>query len=88
MYMGDRFEAKPIATPPQIRQARNVAKELTDPVPIELTVNSKAAAISSRFRPNRSLKIPEVTAPNRQPMRALLMAQPTSTGVTRWKNFS
>ena len=53
------------------------------PVPIELTVKMNAASIKSRLRPKLSLNAPEVTAPARHPIKALLIAQPTAAGVTR-----
>jgi hypothetical protein len=52
MYIGDRFEARPIATPPDIRQARNTANVTAIPVPIELAVNRNAERTSRRFLPN------------------------------------
>src|ERR1035441_4721277 len=42
MYIGERLEARPIATPPDIRQARNTANVPAIPVPIELTGNRNA----------------------------------------------
>ncbi len=88
MYIGERFEARPIATPPDIRQARKTVNEPAIPVPIELTVNSDAARTSRRFRPNLSLRMPEASAPNKQPISALLMAHATMAGERRWKNVS
>ena len=45
------------------------------PVPTEETAKITAAAISSFFRPNRSLSTPDPSAPNRQPTKAQLVAQ-------------
>ena len=76
MYMGERFEAMPIATPPKMRNTTNQAKAGAQPVSTDETANSRAAATSSRLRPNLSLRPPVRTAPARQPSRAQLFAQP------------
>src|ERR1039457_1913631 len=88
MYIGERLEARPIATPPDIRQARNTANVPAIPVPIELTVNRNAERTSRRFLPNLSLSMPEASAPNRQPISALLIASATMAGGRRRTNVS
>ena len=59
IYIGERLDARPMATPPQIRQAMKTWNWLAAPVPIEETAKITAAAISSFFRPNRSLSTPD-----------------------------
>jgi len=77
MYMGERFDASPIATPPSIRQTTNIVKVLASAFPSEVTAKSIPAAISSRFRPKASLSAPATKAPARQPTSAQLFAQTT-----------
>ena len=88
MYIGERFEARPIASPPITRQTLKAKNESTKAVPIEETRNSAAANTKSHLRPRRSLSPPQSTAPNRQPTRALAMAQPSAAGVWTSKNRS
>ena len=54
----------------------NGEKVFDAPVPIADSVNKRAEKISNFFLPNLSLKIPEVIAPNKQPINAQLIAQP------------
>ena len=79
MYVGETFEAIPIATPPMIRQLTKVEKWPAQPVRTELTANKTAARISSFFLPKRSLMAPETTEPTRHPIRAQLFAHPISS---------
>ena len=83
MYIGERFDASPMATPPVRRHARNTGNEFAAPVPIDVMAKMIADTIRRRLRPNLSLSAPEATAPNRQPIKALLIAQPISAGVCR-----
>jgi hypothetical protein len=50
------------------------------PVPMADNVNRNAEKISNFFLPNRSLNAPEIMAPNKQPIKALLIAQPCKFG--------
>ncbi len=63
-------------SPPIQRTRLKVTKFQARAVPIAETVNSRPARINSRLRPNRSLSVPAMTAPNRQPISALLIARP------------
>ena len=67
IYIGDKFDASPMAAPPTMRQATNGEKRLASPVASDDTVNSTADRISSRLRPNRSLNAPATSEPARQP---------------------
>ena len=78
MYIGDRFDAMPIATPPAIRHVTNAGNDPAQPVSTDDPAKSSAAAISSFFRPNRSLSAPVTSEPIRQPTSAHEFAQPTS----------
>src|ERR1035438_380430 len=80
MYIGDRLEARPMATPPIMRQDMNMAKVGDRALPADVTAKSRAARISRRFRPNLSLRTPAARAPARHPTRAQLFAQPTREG--------
>ena len=88
MYIGDRFDAMPIATPPAIRQVTKAANEPAQPVSTDDAANSSAAASSSFFRPKRSLSAPVTSEPTRQPTSAHEFAHPTSAAVVRPKLFS
>ena len=85
MYMGDRLEARPMATPPRIRHVTKMKKVGATAFPREVTANSRAEAINNFFRPNRSLRAPAKREPKRQPMRAQLLAQPDWAASVRWK---
>ena len=56
-------------------------KELAAPVPIAVQIKSPAANVRTGFRPKRSLIFPALNAPIRQPISALLIAHPCSTGL-------
>ena len=88
MYMGERFEAIPMATPPAIRQRLKAKKVLTSPVPIEEMTKTIAEKTKSHLRPSLSLRPPERIAPRRQPTSALPMAQPFSDADCRLRNRS
>ena len=88
MYIGERLEAMPMATPPTIRQSTKAANVYAQPVRIDETANRRAAASSSLLRPSLSLSPPVTSDPSRQPTRAQLLAQPTSPSVSSWKYFS
>src|ERR1035441_8491868 len=75
IYMGDRFDARPMAAPPAIRQRINTAKDPASPVATEDTANSRADKASRRLRPKRSLSAPDTKAPMRQPSSALLRSE-------------
>ena len=77
-----------MATPPRRRLVMKREKLGASAVRIPVTVKRKAARRRSFFRPKRSLRPPETSAPTRQPTRALDMAQPICDGVVRPKNFS
>jgi hypothetical protein len=81
MYMGDRFEARPIATPPSIRQAMKMANVGASALPNEVTANRNADSTSSHLRPKLSLSAPATSAPTRQPINAQLLAQPERAGL-------
>src|SRR2546429_503294 len=90
MYMGERFDANPMATPPQIRQAMKIEKLLATALPREVMAKSNAATINNRLRPNLSLSAPATNAPTRQPRRAQLLAHPIWASLVSskylWKN--
>ena len=88
MYIGERFEAKPMATPPAIRQRLKARKVPINPVPIEEMTKTIAEKTRSHLRPSLSLRLPEMSAPMRQPMSALPIAQPFSEADCRLKNRS
>ena len=88
IYIGERFEANPMATPPAIRHRLNANKVAAMPVPTDDTANTTAARIKRRLRPNLSLEPPATTAPRRQPTTALPIAQPCCEGVAKWKDRS
>ncbi len=88
MYMGDRFDARPMATPPSIRHATKMVKSGASAFPIEVPAKRKAEKISSRLRPNLSLIAPATSAPTRQPMSAQLFAHPDCAALVRWKYLS
>ena len=77
-----------MATPPMILHTSKRLNAFANPVPTDEMAKRKAAAISSFLRPNRSLRVPEINAPMRQPTRAQLIAHPCWLAVVRWKNFS
>ena len=88
MYMGERFEANPMAMPPEMRQRLKAQNESIRAVPIEETTKMKADMTRSHLRPNLSLRLPETMAPSKQPTRALAIAQPLSEAVWSGKNRS
>ena len=88
MYIGDRFDAMPMATPPTIRHVTNAGNEPAQPVSTDDTANSSAAATSSFFRPKRSLSAPVIIEPTRQPTSAHEFAHPISNALVRSKHFS
>ena len=89
IYIGERLEAMPMANPPMRRNTLNHPKEFAAPVPMAVQINSPAATIRIGLRPNRSLNFPALNAPMRQPINALLMAQPCIVGLFAiWKYCS
>ena len=88
MYIGERLEAMPIATPPTIRHVTKAGNEPAQPVSTDDPANSSAAAMSSFFRPKRSLSAPVIIAPTRQPTSAHEFAHPISNALVRPKLFS
>ena len=88
MYIGERFDAIPMATPPRMRHTTNQVKLGAQPVRADETANKAAETSSNFFRPNLSLSPPETTEPNRQPTSAQLLAQPLACWLARWKYFS
>ena len=88
MYIGDRFDAMPMATPPAIRQTTNAANEPAHPVSTDEAAKRRAAARRSLLRPNRSLSAPVTSEPSRQPRSAQEFAHPISAAVVRPKLFS
>ena len=83
MYMGERLDARPMATPPSIRHATKMEKFGASALPSEVSANKNADAINSRLRPNLSLNAPATSAPTRQPMSAQLFAQPDCAASVR-----
>ena len=76
IYIGERFDARPIPMPPKILNATNMLNEPAEPVPSEAATNNPADRINNLFLPRLSLSHPEITAPARHPARAQLIAQP------------
>ena len=70
MYIGESIEAMPMPVPPTNRAttrchgARGIAE------PIAQSVNSTAANSRIFLRPKRSLNVPAMAEPNRQPISA------------------
>ncbi len=85
MYIGDKLEASPIATPPKMRQLIKIVKLLANALPRDVTAKINAATINNRLRPNLSLKPPAASAPNKQPINAQLLAQPICESVVNSK---
>ena len=71
------FEARPMLTPPRMRQATKTGNVLAKAMPMEEATKLKADTTRMGLRPKRSLSQPETSAPPRQPSRAQLWAQPT-----------
>ena len=88
MYIGDKFEAMPMAMPPTIRHHTNAENVCASPVASDDTTNNNAEKISSRLRPKRSLNAPATSEPTRQPASAQPLAQPVSEAEVRLKYFS
>ena len=88
MYIGERFEAMPMATPPAIRQTTNQRKVDAHPVRTDETANSSAETSRSFLRPNLSLAPPAISEPSRQPSKAQPLAQPTRASLSSSKYFS
>src|ERR1017187_7356318 len=88
MYVGDKLEATPMATPPAIRQVTKRLKVFDQPVRTEEIAKRSAAAISIFFRPMRSLSAPEVIDPSKHPSSAQLLAQPISCALLNSKYLS
>src|SRR5258708_16528457 len=80
MYIGERLDARPIASPPAILQATKTSNALEKAVPIEDSANNIADNRSMRFRPNLSVRAPVSMAPSRQPTRAQPIPHPSSPG--------
>ena len=80
MYMGESAEATPMPTPPTKRAMLNNMKSLNSPVATADTVNSTAATISRGLRPYLSAAAPATMAPNKHPIRAVVMATPCRIG--------
>ena len=76
MYIGEILEARPMLTPPRIRQVTNAGKLCVKAMPMEEATKFAAARISIGLRPKRSLSAPEASAPARHPRSAQLCAQP------------
>src|ERR1019366_5288884 len=62
IYIGERFDARPMATPPSIRQATKIVKFDANALPREVTANKSAETMSSLLRPNLSLNAPAISA--------------------------
>src|SRR5215470_15449307 len=88
MYIGERFEARPIATPPASRHRTKLLKVLAAAIPRDETAKKNAATVSRVLRPNLSLRLPETSAPTKHPTRAQLIAQPCCDASRKWKNLS
>src|ERR1039457_3899288 len=76
IYIGERLDARPMATPPKMRHAMKMVKLLASALPREVTAKTSAATINNRLRPNLSLNAPAINAPTKQPISAQLLAQP------------
>src|SRR5260370_32532074 len=88
MYIGERLDARPIASPPAILHVTKTTKVFERAVPIEESVNNIADKRSMGFRPNLSVRTPDSMAPSRQPTRAQPIAHPCCPGSYKPKNFS
>ena len=88
MYIGDRLDAMPMATPPAMRQVTKAVNEPAQPVSADDPANSRDDASSSALRPNRSLRAPVAIEPSRHPTSAQEFAHPISAAVVRPKAFS
>src|SRR6266853_2035451 len=80
MYMGERLDARPIASPPAILQVTKTSKVFEKAVPIEESANNIADKRSIGLRPNLPVRAPESIAPRRQPTRAQPIAHPCCAG--------
>ena len=82
MYIGDRFEARPIPTPPASRLS---TKSVNDPArAVPMTKHEYQTRQDQQpFAAEPVGQRPERIAPPRQPIKALLIAQPTSSGVVK-----
>src|SRR5664279_3309523 len=76
IYIGERFEARPIPTPPRILNITKILNEPAAPVPKEAATNNPAEKINNFFRPSLSLSQPEITEPARHPASAQPIAHP------------
>ena len=63
MYMGERLDAIPMATPPSIRQETKSVKLGAQALPNDVAANRTAHHTSNRRRPKRSLSAPARSAP-------------------------
>src|SRR5579863_9204367 len=88
IYMGERFEAAPMATPPAMRQNTKALKLNAQPVRRDDAAKSMADRMSSFLRPYLSLSAPEKREPRRHPSNAQLFAHPSVAPLESWKYFS
>src|SRR5258708_1405801 len=88
MYIGERLDARPIASPAEILKATKTSNAFDKAVPIEESANNIADKRSIGLRPNLSVSPPESIAPSRQPTRAHPIAHPCCAGSYKPKNFS
>jgi hypothetical protein len=76
MYMGDRIEATPTATPPVMRAKTKINKLWAVALPIAERKNRIAASIKTFFRPKWSPAFPASITPAMHPNSRLLTVQP------------
>ena len=76
MYIGERLEARPIPNPPSQRKPLNAMKSQANAVPIAEDGEQQARQNQQPLATQRSLSVPAMAAPNRQPSSALLIARP------------
>ena len=69
MYIGERFEASPIAVPPKIRQRTKQTKFGARALPIDVAMKITAEIVRQPFAPEAIAQCAALMAPNRQPTR-------------------
>ena len=88
MYMGERFEASPMAMPPAIRQRLKAVNESTSAVPSDETTKTNAGEDQQPLAAEAVAEAAREMAPIRQPTSALPIAQPSCQAVATLKNRS
>ena len=82
MYIGERLDARPIATPPSIRQKTKIPNVCAIPLPIEVAAKKGGRCDQQPLSAKTCRSnIPATSAPKRQPISAQLFAQPESAAL-------